>query len=302
MNIIVRSDALDLGAFVPPGPAQLAYLDPPFAVGVSFRARRTDGSVSHRATGPVAYEDRWESVDAYATWLEARLAATRELLGDDGTLWLHLDHRAVHEAKIACDRVFGRGRFLGEIIWLPGNGSKSRQGPGMTHQTLLVYAKTDDYVWNASDPCLREPYAETSQQMHFRNCDGDGRHYRDRTIKGKTYRYYADEGRARGSVWSDCPAMTANTPLLREATGYPTQKPKKLLDRIVRASSSPGALVIDPFFGSGTTLVAAAEAGRRFAGSDIGELAFDVTTKRLEAAKIAFKTAASERGALTART
>ena len=101
---------------------------------------------------------------------------------------------------------------------------------------------------------------------------------------GKAYRYYADEGRALGSVWSDCPAMVANTPLRKESTGYPTQKPEKLLDRIVRAASRPGGLVVDPFCGSGTTLVAAAKAGRRAVGLDVGPLAIATTTERIRAA------------------
>src|SRR5690606_6649814 len=102
------------------------------------------------------------------------------------------------------------------IIWVPGNGSKSRRGPGIGHQTLLLYARGEDALWNARDPALREPYAATSQSMHFARADEHGRRYRDRVVGGKTYRYYADEGRAIGSVWTDCPAMVANTPLSSE--------------------------------------------------------------------------------------
>jgi site-specific DNA-methyltransferase (adenine-specific) len=103
-------------------------------------------------------------------------------------------------------------------------------------------------------------------------------------VAGKTYRYYADEGRALGSVWSDCPAMVANTPLRMEGTGYPTQKPLKLLERIVRASTEPASLVIDPFCGSGTTLHAAASSGRDAVGSDLGALAIETTRRRLASA------------------
>ena len=124
--------------------------------------------------------------------------------------------------------------------------------------------------------------------MHFGRSDESGRRYRDRTIAGRTYRYYADEGRALGSVWTDCPAMVANTPLRREATGYPTQKPLKLLERIVRASSHEGGLVVDPFCGSGTALLAAAKLGRRFVGCDVGELALEATTRRLTAEGVPF--------------
>ena len=287
---LVHGDAVDLAAFVAPASVELAYLDPPFSVGARFTARTRASETRGRETGsgaPVAYDDRWPSLEAYLAWLEPRISAVRGALSDSGTMWLHLDHRAVHEAKCLCDRVFGRQAFLGEVIWVPGNGSKRRRGPGMSHQTLLLYAKGADFVWNAGDPALREPFAATSLGMHFRSRDEAGRAYRDRTVKGKTYRYYADEGRALGSVWTDCPAMVANTPIMAEGTGYPTQKPLKLLERIVRASSRPGALVLDPFCGSGTTLCAAARHDRDAVGVDIGRLAITVATERLRAMGVA---------------
>jgi site-specific DNA-methyltransferase (adenine-specific) len=276
---VVRCDAVECGRYVAAGSVELAYLDPPFAVGKSFGARTRKGE--HRARGVVAYDDSWPSIAAYLAWLEARIRVVYNLLSARGTMWLHLDHRAVHEAKGACDRVFGRERFLGEIVWVPGNGSKARRGPGVTHQTLLLYARGREPVWNAKDPALREPYAATSQSMHFTRKDPSGRRYRERVIGGRAYRYFADEGRAIGSVWSDCPAMAANTPLRAETTGYPTQKPLKLLERIVRASSTEGALVLDPFCGSGTTLVAAKKHARTYFGCDISPLAIATTTKRL---------------------
>lgn len=287
MRLVAHADALRIAAFVAPRSAELAYLDPPFSVGIAFGARtRVRES---RAQGPIAYDDRWASLDAYLAWLEPRLRATYACLAPRGTMWLHLDQRAVHEAKVLCDGICGRERFVGEIIWVPGNGVKARRGPGVSHQTILVYAASDDHVWNGRDPALRAPYAKTSLSMHFTRTDPHGRAFRERTINGKTYRYYADVGRALGSVWADCPAMVANTPLRKETTGYPTQKPLKLLDRIVRAASVEGALVIDPFCGSGTTLHAAALANRQFAGCDAGDLAIATTTKRLRDAQIDFE-------------
>jgi site-specific DNA-methyltransferase (adenine-specific) len=283
---VVRGDAKDLARFVPRESAELAYLDPPFAVGAQFTARTKKSEARGRRAGagsPVAYVDRWPSLESYLAWLEVRVVAVRETLSRAGTMWLHLDHRAVHEAKLVCDRVFGKPAFMGEVIWAPGNGSKSKSGPGAGHQTLLLYAKTKAYVWNGDDPALRAPFADTSLAMHFKAKDEAGRAYRDRTVNGKTYRYYADVGRALGSVWTDCPAMIANTPLHPEGTGYPTQKPLKLLDRIVRASSRPGALVLDPFCGSGTTLAAAVACGRSAVGVDIGALAIETTSNRLRA-------------------
>jgi site-specific DNA-methyltransferase (adenine-specific) len=280
--VLAQGDALGLASHVAPGSADLAYLDPPFAVGADFAARVGPGG---RAAGPVAYVDRWASVDAYVAWLVDRVAVVRDVLADDGSMWLHLDHRAVHEAKIACDGVFGRARFAAEIVWVPGNGSKARRGPGVTHQTILVYAKGPRMIWNARDPALREPFAKTSREMHFTQVDAEGRRYRERTVGKRTYRYYEDEGRALGSVWTDCPSMVANTPLRSETTGYPTQKPEALLDRIVRGASRPGGLVVDPFCGSGTTLVVAARLGRRAVGCDVGELAVQTSRARLDAAR-----------------
>jgi site-specific DNA-methyltransferase (adenine-specific) len=295
---LVRCDALDLADYVRPESAELAYLDPPFSIGAELVARTKAGEGRGRRSGcegPVAYDDRWPSLAAYLSWLEPRIAVARSLLSPQGTLWLHLDQRAVHEAKVVCDRLFGRTGFLGEVVWVPGNGVKSRRGPGMGHQTLLLYAKTRAFVWNADDPTLRAPFAETSLAMHFRNRDEDGRRFRDRTIRGKTYRYYADMGRALGSVWTDCPAMVANTPICDEGTGYPTQKPLKLLERIVRASTEAKGLVVDPFCGSGTTLHAAATAGRGAIGSDTGKLAIDITARRLRRAGLAFEKLAPQR-------
>jgi site-specific DNA-methyltransferase (adenine-specific) len=290
VGLLRHGDAKDLPGQLASGSVDLAYLDPPFAVGAEFGARTA--TASHRAKGPVAYDDRWPSLAAYLEWLGVRLRVVHSLLAATGTLWLHLDQRAVHEAKVLCDDIFGRDRFLGEVIWVPGNGGKRRSGPGMAHQTLLLYARGKTWVWNHQDPALREPFAATSQSMHFTHTSEDGRRFRERIVGGRTYRYYADVGRALGSVWADCPSMVANTPLRKESTGYPTQKPLKLLDRIVRASTHPGALVLDPFCGSGTTLVASAQAGRRFVGNDVGSLAIETTSSRLRALGIAFETVA----------
>jgi site-specific DNA-methyltransferase (adenine-specific) len=257
----------------------LAYADPPFNAGGKRAARVGPG---HRVRGQHAYDDAWSSIESFIAMLEPRLSAVRDALSERGTLWLHLDHRTVHDAKVAADRVFGRSAFLGEVVWVPGNGGKKRSGPSVTHQTILIYARGKKAIWNGDDPALRESFAATSLRMHFQNVDQDGRNYRERQVGGKTYRYYADQGRRLGSVWSDCPAMRANTPLIAEATGYPTQKPLALLERIVRASSLPQSRVLDPMCGSGTTLVAAKRLGRSYLGIDQSPLAVSISRKRLE--------------------
>jgi site-specific DNA-methyltransferase (adenine-specific) len=262
------------------GPFDLVYVDPPFNAGGTRGAREGKGS---RAQGRAAYSDAWGGLDAFLGFLEPRLAAMRDAMSERASLFLHLDFRAVHDAKVLADRVFGRPAFRGEIVWVPGNGARRIAGPSMTHQTLLVYAKGRELVWNTDDRALRESYAETSLSMHFRHVDPAGRRYRERTIGGKTYRYYADAGRKLGSVWTDCPAMTANTPLTRETTGYPTQKPLRLLDRIVRIATHDGDRVLDPMCGSGTAVVAALSAGRRAAGIDQSAVACEIARKRIAA-------------------
>jgi site-specific DNA-methyltransferase (adenine-specific) len=280
---LLRGDCLELLARLVSGKDgrfDLVYVDPPFNAGGQRGARLAQGE---RVRGPRAYDDSWGGLPAFLAMLEPRLAAIREVMSERGSLWLHLDHRAVHDAKTLADRVFGRGAFRGEIVWIPGNGARKTQGPSVTHQTILVYARGRKMIWNADHPALREPYAALSQRMHFRNVDGEGRRYREREINGKAYRYYADRGRRIGSVWSDCPAMRANTPLVRETTGYPTQKPERLLERIVLAASVLDSRVLDPMCGSGTTLVAAQRHGRHWTGIDVSPLACRVARRRLEA-------------------
>jgi site-specific DNA-methyltransferase (adenine-specific) len=278
---LIHGDCLEvLAELATPGSFDLAYMDPPFNAGGERGARQKKGE---RVAGKLAYRDAWGGLDAFLAMLEPRLVAVRDALSAVGSLWLHLDHRAVHDAKVLADRVFGRPAFQGEIIWLPGNGGKRRSGPSVTHQTLLIFARGREMIWNGDDPALRERHAKTSLRMHFNNIDADGRKYRDRHVAGKTYRYYADQGRRIGSVWADCPSMRANTPLLKEATGYPTQKPETLLDRIVRAASLPKSRILDPMCGSGTTLVAAERLGRAWLGIDQGEIAFRTAKTRLTA-------------------
>ncbi|MFZ5889758.1 MAG: DNA-methyltransferase [Myxococcota bacterium] len=256
----------------------LVYVDPPFNIGRSRAARLEKGE---RARGTAAYRDNWGGIDGFLEMLEPRVELIARLLSPVGSLWVHLDHRAVHDTKVLLDKLLGKAAYLGEVIWVPGNGSRRGGALSVTHQTILIYAPSGQMLWNGKDPALREPYAETSLKMHFSETDTDGRAYRERVIAGKRYRYYADVGRQIGSVWSDCPAMRANTPLIGETTGYPTQKPEKLLERIVRAATHADSAVLDPMCGSGTTVAVAARLGRRFVGIDQSDVAFGVAQRRL---------------------
>ena len=265
------------------GAFDLIYVDPPFNTGLLHAARHKAGS---RAQGLSAYRDIWGGLDGFLTMMEPRLRSWHAALAEQGSLWLHLDYRAVHDTKVMADRVFGASGFRGEIIWIPGNGARRKSGPSVTHQTILIYARGKQLTFHADDPTAREPYADTSRSMHFRHVDADGRRFRERSIGGKSYRYYEDQGRRLGSVWTDCPAMLANTPLVAETSGYPTQKPLKLLERIMLLASNPGDRVLDPMCGSGTTLVAARRLGRRWMGIDQSPVAIEIAQRRLASTPI----------------
>ena len=260
------------------GPLDLIYVDPPYNAGGARGARSEKGT---RAAGELAYKDSWGGLDGFLNMFEPRLMAMRDALSDRGSIWIHLDHRTVHDVKVLADRIFGRDSFVGDIIWVPGNGGRRKNAPPMTHQTILVFKRGREMIYNVQAPELREPHAETSLKMHFKSKDEAGRHFREKKVAGKTYRYYADEGKMRGSVWTDIPSMRANTPLNKETTGYPTQKPLELLDRIIAAATTDDSIVFDPMCGSGTTLAAAHQRGLRSGGSDKSATAIAVAEKRL---------------------
>lgn len=300
-GMLFHADTLDACRALGKPLFDLVYLDPPFNVGGAFSARTRAGEARGRRTkgsGPDAYHDAWGGRPSFLSMLRPRLSAVREVMKPHASLWLHLDYRTVHYAKVMCDEIFGSSAFRGEIVWVPGNGARGR-GPSITHQTLLIFSRDPGdaarLIWNADDPALREPFAATSLEMHFRKRTPDGRLYRERTIGGKTYRYFADRGRKLGSVWSDIPGMNANTPLRKEGTGYPTQKPERLMERIIRAASRPGDIVADLMCGSGTTLVVAARLGRRFVGGDASDIAIATTSRRLERAGAPYRLVPTDR-------
>jgi site-specific DNA-methyltransferase (adenine-specific) len=293
-GVLVRGDALAAAAWMLPsleGKVDLIYVDPPFAVGVDFFASvRAAGSrppmgkevCAKSGGGQFAYCDRWASSEAYLDFLYHLIVLSHRLLADDGAAYLHVDQRASHWARCLMAEVFGAGRDRGTIAWHLGNGVKAKRAWGCTHNDIVCFSKGGEFKFRPERAALREAHAAGSLETHFRRVDEDGRRYRDREVNGKVYRYYADEGRLVGSVWTDCPSMAARSPIMDEATGYPTQKPEKLLERIVEASSDPSDLVLDLCCGSGTTGVVAQRLGRRFVGVDIGRFAIEHTRGRME--------------------
>lgn len=281
-GLLLRADARDAASHLletHEGRVNLIYLDPPFLVGTDFVAttpgRRGEGGKAF------AYSDRWGGPGAYLNLVHDVLVLCRRLLHDEGVIYVHVDQRVSHWVRCTMQEIFGLSRDRGVIAWHLGNGVKARRQWGCAHNDILCFSKGDRFHLRSERAALREPFADGSMKTHFRSVDADGRRYRLRRINGRDYRYYADEGRAVGSVWTDCPSMSARSPILDQSTGYPTQKPESLLERIIEASSDPGDVVVDLFCGSGTTPAVAQRLARRWIAADAGRLAVETTLARV---------------------
>jgi DNA modification methylase len=281
-NKLVIESLLDSFA----GKIKLIYIDPPFAVGSDFNLEVEIGGedVTKESTiiEEVAYRDTWgKGNTGFIEMLYKRIRLMRDLLTEDGAIYVHIDYRTSSMVKTILDEIFGADNFRGWLVWQIGTGAKGRQNWSNQHNDILCYSKGANFTFNHSDPELREPFAELSSQMHFNKTDEQGRKYRERVVNGKSYIYYAEDGKLVGSVWTDISSMAANSPILNESVGYPTQKPEKLLNRIIKASSNPGDLVADFFAGSGTTLAVAEKLGRNWIGADLGRFSIHTCRKRL---------------------
>ena len=271
---IVHADNLDVLPGLESGSVTLIYLDPPFNTG---RAQRRQGTTAVRAeagTGSITgfkgnsyarikgdllrYDDAFEN---YWEFLEPRLLEAWRLLADDGTLYLHLDYREAHYAKVLLDALFGRESFLNEIIWAYDYGAKAKTRWPTKHDTILVYVKNPKSYFFDSETVDREPYMAPG--------------------------LVTPERAARGKLPTDVWWHTIVSPTGREKTGYPTQKPEGVLRRILQASSRKGDLVLDFFAGSGTTGAVAEALGRRYLLIDQNPEAIAVMRRRLPAAAFA---------------
>ena len=265
------------------GGLKLAYIDPPFFTGQN---RLINKSISknglYNSNGEIAYEDKWNnSIEIYLSILYKQLFLIRTMLEDQGSIYVHVDYRTSSAIKLILDEIFGSENMIGYIIWVLNNGAKGRKSWSNQHNDILCYAKGGKPKINFESPLLRKPFSNTSLKTHFRNEDEEGRKYRIRKINGKEYKYFADDGKIIGSVWDDCTSMNANSPIMKESTGYPTQKPLKLLERIISASTKPGDIIGDFFCGSGTTLHAAHILNRKWIGIDSSEKSFEITKSRI---------------------
>lgn len=245
----------------------LIYADPPFFTNRAFPARVGRGEDSRKPQEWLlaeGYPDHWSSLDAYLDMLYPRLVLMHRLLSPGGTLYLHLDWHANAYARLLLDEIFGQERLLNEIVWVYHGPSPIRSAFNRKHDTLLVYAKSDRYVFNVD--AVRQPYDPS-------------------TVKTFASSLKAGFGKVpdleRGKVPEDWWYFPVVARLHNERTGYPTQKPESLLERILLASSNPGDLVADFFCGSGTTAAVASRLGRRYLCGDVSWRAVHTSRARL---------------------
>jgi site-specific DNA-methyltransferase (adenine-specific) len=271
---LYSGDNLTLLAQLPDESVQLIYIDPPFNTG---RVQSRGSATTKRSeTGNrlgfkgqryetvretvLSYDDEFAD---YWAFLEPRLEHAWRILKDTGTLYLHLDYRESHYAKVLLDALFGRDCFLNEIIWAYDYGGKSKSRWPAKHDTILVYVKNPDTYYFDSTTVDREPYMAPG--------------------------LVTPEKVAKGKLPTDVWWHTIVSPTGKEKTGYPTQKPLGILRRIIQASSKPGDTVLDFFGGSGTTAVAAATLDRKFITADRNPESIAIIKERLAAAQISFE-------------
>jgi site-specific DNA-methyltransferase (adenine-specific) len=258
------------------GQVTLAYLDPPFFTGkthVRVTRRREGRGKILRSTAP-AFDDHWESLPAFLQALRDRVALCRELLAEHGSLVLHVDPKTSHYAKVVCDEVFGPRCFASEIIWRYRRWPSKTKNFQRVHDVLLRFVKNPRVEPRFSqmyEPLAPSTVATWGTQRQRAVVGSSG-------VRTHSSRTAAESpGAPLGDVWE----IGIIGPVARERTGYPTQKPEALLERLITSCSGPEDLLLDPYAGSGTTLVVGMRLGRRVIGIDSSDEALDVIRQRL---------------------
>ncbi|MDE5558448.1 MAG: site-specific DNA-methyltransferase [Ruminococcus sp.] len=261
------------------GKIDLIYIDPPFDSKADYKkkikVKGKEVSNDSLAFEEKQYNDIWTN-DEYLQFIYERLILIKELLSLNGSLYIHLDEKRSHYIKMVLDEVFGTSCFKREIIWSTKTSSGFKTSANnwvRTHDVIFFYSKGNKFNKQYLD------YG-AEYKARFRKKDENGRLYRD--DRGSGIKQYLDElkGIPMGDVWDDIMSFQ-QAATSTELLGYPTQKPEKLLERIIKASTNEGDIVFDCFMGSGTTQAVAMKLGRRFIGADINLGAIQTTTKRL---------------------
>lgn len=267
---LYQEDCLNILSSLSEEKADLVYLDPPF---FTQREHKMFGRDRNKQ---FSFDDRWQSISQYASFLHDRIAEIYRVLKATGSIFFHCDKTASHVARLILDDIFGAENFQSEIIWSYKRWSNAARGLLPAHQTILFYSKSSDFKFNT----ILTDYSPTTnvdQILQRRSRDKTNKSVYARDDNGKIIFSGSKHGVPLSDVWN----IPFLNPKAKERTGYPTQKPIILLERIIQLVTNEGDLVIDPFCGSGTTLVAAKLLGRSAIGIDISKEAVELTRRRL---------------------
>jgi site-specific DNA-methyltransferase (adenine-specific)/adenine-specific DNA-methyltransferase len=248
------------------GGLKLIYIDPPFDVGADFSMDiEIGGETFHKEANlleQIAYRDTWgRGADSFISMIYERLILMRDLLAEDGSIYVHCDYRVNSFLRLAMDEVFGRDHHRNEIIWTYSGGAIPVDDFPRKHDTIFKYRRGDSHIFNTQYKPYNELTAKRMQSIH------------------KGVMVDVDRGTPVTDWWTDIKVPTG--PANKEKVGYPTQKPEALLERIIKVSSNEGDIVADFFCGSGTTAAVAEKLGRRWIASDLGKFGIHTTRKRL---------------------
>jgi site-specific DNA-methyltransferase (adenine-specific) len=249
----------------------LIYLDPPFFSQKQQFLKTRDNQKEY------VFEDHWENIDSYKKYVLERLLECKPLLKDTGSIFLHCDRSASHHLRVAMDEVFGAENFQSEIIWAYKRWSNAKKGLLNAHQSIYFYSKTSDFKFKH----FYENYSATTnidQIFQKRMRDENGKTKYKPNDSGSYELINEKKGVPLSDVW-EIPYLN---PKAKERVGYPTQKPILLLEKIIGLVTDEQDIVLDPFCGSGTTLVAAKLLNRKFIGIDISTDAVELALSRLK--------------------
>ena len=273
------------------GGLKLIYIDPPFDVGADFSmdieiGEGEDGESFTKKPSvieEIAYRDTWgKGADSFISMIYERLKIMHDLLAEDGSIYVHCDHRLSGFMRLVLDEIFGKEKFQNELIWVYEGREMTTSKYNQKHDTIFFYTKSDNFNFNYED--ILEPLKESSRKALSKFQDKDGKYYMIRyknggfapkDIDGLTYRQYVPEG-VPPRDWFFCDYARKD-----ERVDYPTQKAELLLEKFIKASSNIGDLVADFFCGSGTTLAVAEKLGRKWIGTDLGKFGVHTTRKRM---------------------
>ena len=253
-DCVIEGDCLDVMGRMHSKSIDLVCTDPPYNTGLQIGA----------------YNDYR---DDYVEWMAERMAECHRVLKDTGSIYVQLDWHKIHYVKVEMDKIFGESNFQNEIIWCYTRPRASDNRYNRVHNTILFYTKSDEYTFNTP----RQPYAEASMKNVGRKDKVPKRGVWKFKKSGWTIRRHP-EGQVMKDYWLDIGCSVKSK--------YPTQKPPRLFERMIEASSMPDDIVLDPFMGSGTTCVAAHGLGRHYIGIDENPKAVEVAKERLKQSRL----------------